>query len=331
MTGMPPALSTGMSQRAQPGNATPLARLALLAAVGAAALAVLLTLIRPWYTSWGATATERAARLPGDDIAPGTARATRAVSVAAPAEQVFPWLAQLGQDRGGFYSYDVLENLVGCEMPRIERLDPALQHWSVGQKLWMYPEHKLDGEGYARLLELLPGRALAFGTHQPGRAAQAPAGSWSLVVEPAPGGARLLARHAGGSASSLLGAAFHHTVFEPLHFAMERRMLEGIRGLAEGQPLSQARDVSLLSLWLLCAAALLASAVLVVLGRHWRRRLATFAAAAVVFQVLTLVQPEPMLGALLVLPVLGLGWWPLTRGRASAGAASAASSGADCP
>jgi hypothetical protein len=131
------------------------------------------------------------------------------------------------------------------------------------------------------------------------------------VVEPAAEGSRLLARHSGSATSGLLGAAFHRAVFEPLHFAMERRMLEGIRGLAEGRPLSSLRDASLLSLWLLAAGALVASAVQVVLARSWRRRLFSFVAAGVVFQVLTFVQPAPSLGAVLVLATLALGWWPL--------------------
>jgi hypothetical protein len=58
---------------------------------------------------------------------------TRAIMVQAPAEQVWPWVAQLGQDRGGFYSYRLLENLVGCDMPNLHHLDPALQQLRSGQ------------------------------------------------------------------------------------------------------------------------------------------------------------------------------------------------------
>lgn len=296
----------------------PLYRLAALAAVTVAFFAVLLLLVRPWYTSWGSTWAERRAPLPGDAIVAGAPKVTRAIFIAAPPERVYPWLAQLGQDRGGFYSYDLLENMLGCEMPRVEHLDPALQQWTVGQKLWMYPERALNGVGYARLLEHVPGRALAFGTQQPGQLGAAPSGSWALVVAAAPGGARLLARHSGSIASGLLGAAFHHGLFEPLHFAMERRMLEGIRGLVEGQPLSVTRDACLLALWVVAAATLLSSAVLVLLGRGWRRRLLTFVVAGAVFQLLTFVQPTPASGAVLVLAMLVLGWWPRQLGAAHA-------------
>src|SRR5690349_13258123 len=99
---------------------------------------------RPWFSTWGATAQEAQATLPGDELVPNArGQTTRAIAIDAPAERVYAWLAQTGQDRGGFYSYDVLEDLVGCEMPRVERLNPALQHWKLGDKLWMYPEHKL--------------------------------------------------------------------------------------------------------------------------------------------------------------------------------------------
>ena len=110
--------------------------------------------------------------LPGDEIVPAArSRETRAITIAAPAAQVWPWLAQLGQDRAGFYSYRLLENLVGCEMPNIEQLDPRLQSWKLGDKLWMYPPRKAGGVGFAVLAAYEPGRALGFATRQIGTAA----------------------------------------------------------------------------------------------------------------------------------------------------------------
>src|SRR4051812_3770552 len=161
-----------------------LLRVGSLLAALAALLGVLLYAVRPWYMSWGATERELHSRLPGDELGFSERNETRAIAIEAPAEQVFSWVAQLGQDRGGFYSYELLEDLVGCEMPRLERLDPQLQHWSPGDKLWMYPPDKLGGMGYARLLTYEPGRALVFGTHVPGDAPQAgPSGTWSFVVQ----------------------------------------------------------------------------------------------------------------------------------------------------
>jgi hypothetical protein len=90
--------------------AVPIRRLA----VPLAALLTLKVLGRRWMADWGATTEELAAQLPGDELIEGTdLTTTRAVTVYARAADIWPWIAQLGQGRGGFYSYDALENLVG--------------------------------------------------------------------------------------------------------------------------------------------------------------------------------------------------------------------------
>src|SRR5690349_3011805 len=88
-------------------------RLARLAAAVTVLLAVYLGVARPWFRRRGATAAEIVGRLPGDDIVPGGAsKETRAITIQAPAPVVWAWVTQLGQVRGGFYSYEVLEDLV---------------------------------------------------------------------------------------------------------------------------------------------------------------------------------------------------------------------------
>ena len=73
---------------------------------------------RPWQLSWGATDSESEGPLSGDElIANAHLTATRAITVRASADRVWPWIAQLGQGRGGFYSYDVVENLLGVRAP----------------------------------------------------------------------------------------------------------------------------------------------------------------------------------------------------------------------
>ncbi|HEY6877777.1 MAG TPA: hypothetical protein VI299_07145, partial [Polyangiales bacterium] len=122
--------------------------------------------VRPWYLRWGASADEVNARLPGDELLDTAEQSTRAVTIDASAERVWPWLLQLGQDRGGFYSYTLLENLVGTNMENVDVLRPELQHWKLGDKLWMYPPDKLGGTAYATLAVFSPGRALVFSTRQ---------------------------------------------------------------------------------------------------------------------------------------------------------------------
>src|SRR4029077_205421 len=82
-------------------------------------------LARPWYRSWGAGPELSRAELPGDHLLwQGAPRETRAIAIRAPAEAVWPWVAQIGQDRRGFYSFELLENLVGCEMNNLDQLLP---------------------------------------------------------------------------------------------------------------------------------------------------------------------------------------------------------------
>ena len=111
-------------------------------AVGAGAAYLLA--VRPWQLGWGATGEERAATLAGDDlIANPDLIATRAIPVGTSAEQVWPWIAQLGQGRGGFYSYDALENLVGCDIHSADRVVPEWQDLKVGDQVHLHPEVEL--------------------------------------------------------------------------------------------------------------------------------------------------------------------------------------------
>src|SRR6478752_4152733 len=78
---------------------------------------------------WGATTEETRERLPGDEILrdPGLV-ATRAITIEAPPEEVWRWVVQMGADRGGFYSYDRLENLAGCQVDSADTVVGAWQH-----------------------------------------------------------------------------------------------------------------------------------------------------------------------------------------------------------
>src|SRR5207248_10050284 len=108
------AMIRGVLTRPRPNASR---RLRPLVALGTALAVAYPAVIRPWMMRWGATDEERCKPLPGDELVPNPiTTSTRAITVDAPVEAVRPWLAQIGQDRGGFYNYELPENLEGCNV-----------------------------------------------------------------------------------------------------------------------------------------------------------------------------------------------------------------------
>jgi hypothetical protein len=201
------------------------------AIIGSAAASLLA--IRRWQLRWGATDEEVDATLPGDDLIPNPDLvATRAITVHAAADQVWPWIAQLGQGRGGFYSYDALENLVGCDIHSADRIVPEWQDLKVGDQVKLAPE---VGLGVA-VVE--PGRALVLRGGVPMGAVPPPYDfTWAFVLQEQPDGTtRLLVRERYGYTRR-----WAPLLVEPVAvvaFVMSQRMLRGIRDRAEraGRP-----------------------------------------------------------------------------------------------
>jgi len=272
-----------------------LSRLLALICVCALLLIAFFGVIKPWYLTWGATPAEVHGALPSDMIIPNAKnQETRAITINANVDRVWPWLAQLGQDRGGFYSFDLLENSVGCEMPTSDVLQPDKQQWAIGDRLWMYPKAKAGGQGFATLRVYLPAREMGFGTHMLGTPARAlENGSWSFTLVPLdPSHTRLLIRGRGAPGRSLLGVTFDQAIFEPIHFVMERRTMIGLKQLAEeGQRYRIVNHVQILA-WVLTFCVMCVGFVGALRRRQSRAFLALFAAAAIVFQILTFVQPS---------------------------------------
>jgi hypothetical protein len=108
--------------------------------IGGAAVVGLL-MMRRWQLGWGTTGQEAGVPLPGDGLIanPGLT-ATRGITIGAPAGQVWPWIAQLGQGRGGFYSYDFLENLVGCDIHSADRIGSEWQEVEAGDQVRLAPQ-----------------------------------------------------------------------------------------------------------------------------------------------------------------------------------------------
>jgi Polyketide cyclase / dehydrase and lipid transport len=197
-------------------------------AVMAGASAAGFLLARRWQLRWGATAQELAGPLPGDElIAPPDLAATRALTIRAPAERVWPWIAQLGQARGGFYSYDFLENLVGCNIHSADRVVPEWQAIKAGDEVRLHPDVALE------VAAVDPGRSLVLRGGVPAGDAPPPFDfTWAFALQPGPDGTtRLIVRER--YAYTRPWARFMVEPVEVIDFVMTQKMLRGIRSRAE--------------------------------------------------------------------------------------------------
>ena len=162
----------------------------------------------------------------------------------------------------------------------------------------MYPPDKAGGLGFATLHTLVPGRALGFATFAPGTSpSSAEDGSWSFVLEPIDERTtRFIVRGRGAAGRAIAWLAFDRAIFEPMHFAMERRMMIGIKQLAEGRSRARFSNHVQIALWTTVLIVFVTTLIRVIRGRDWQRPLVLMAAAAVVFQFLTLRQPPLIVG-----------------------------------
>jgi hypothetical protein len=281
----------------------------------AASYAVLLVLyvlvLHPWLMNWGASAAEQAMALPGDDVpnAPGI-YFTRAITIDAPPDRIWPWLVQIGQDRAGFYSNDWLENLFGGDIHNADRIHPEWQTRHLGDKVPMAPRAYLGGildDATVTIIRRLePDRAIA---NTPGR----------FVLLPTDAGAtRLLVREPTGASmpgNEVVGVdAGGRLVWDPLHFVMVKRMLLGIQERVEARPLVPPAMVAMARIgWALAGLGLLA----VFLGRRRGYLWLLVPIAAVTPQLVSTRDPNAALAGFLAVGitvagglVFGRSWWP---------------------
>lgn len=139
-------------------------------------------LYRHWHLRWGATDAEIAAPMPGDELVPDPSfDTTRAITINAPPEDVWPWLVQLGYGRAGFYSYDLFDN---AGRPSADQILPEYQHPQIGD--WVPMAAKVNERTAFKIRELEPNRLLLW---------DKPHSTWSWKLEPLPSGrTRLITR-----------------------------------------------------------------------------------------------------------------------------------------
>jgi hypothetical protein len=175
--------------------------------------------LRRSVLTWGASQDEAASRLPGDELleqADGVA--TRAIEIHAPAWAIWPWIAQMGPaPRGGAYTYDWIENLLGLNMHSADRVLPEFQTPHVGDTIGY-------GANRLRLERVEPERVLAWRSEDGNWV-------WSFVLRPTNGHTRLISRNR--FRLPRLIDRIGMVPMEPGSLLMERKMLRGIKQRAE--------------------------------------------------------------------------------------------------
>ena len=206
-----------------------------------AATVVTSPLLRHRYNRSGATDAEVCAAMPGDDLVQQPKLGfTRAVTIDASPAEVWPWLVQIGQGRGGLYSYDGLENLVGCDIHSADEILADHQNLSQGDIIRSgpdtYPCWVVMAAEAPRHLVLL-GAGTPADVAIPETVDDVPlrgysASTWQWQLRPRAGGTqtRLLVRQR-LSYSPRQGLIWR--LVEPINFAMEHKMLKGLRARAE--------------------------------------------------------------------------------------------------
>jgi hypothetical protein len=209
------------------------------AIAGTAGLLAYKFVVQPWHLHWGATDEEIKQKMPGDElIEKPDYVSTRAVTIEAKPEEVYPWLIQIGQGRGGAYSYDWIENMLGLDIHSVNEIVPELQDLKVGDTIPLEP----NGTGLeVKILGKNKTMTLAY-----------PDGGWTWDFGLYPlseNETRLVSRNRFFLEEASLGFRFYLKLIEPGAFVMERKMLLGIKDRAEKSvnPEDSENEVNLLA------------------------------------------------------------------------------------
>jgi hypothetical protein len=181
--------------------------------------------IRRWMNRWGAAPSDVTRAMAGDDLLENwTYSGTLGVTINAPPEDIWPWLIQIGYQRGGLYSYDWLDRLFGyLDRPSATRILPEFQHLAVG-------DHIPLGRGPSWPVGILePNRALVLDMRNMGGLDWV----WQFGLYPIDGTRTRLLSRSRVRAHAVWARLLTHAI-EPAGFLMTRRMLLGLKGRSEG-------------------------------------------------------------------------------------------------
>ena len=184
-----------------------------------------------WITRWGATEAELQQKLPGDDLVPEVCeQLTYAVTINTPQAAIWPWLVQIGQGRGGWYSFEWIENVLGADIHNVDRIHPEWQNLKVGDTVRMYREGA--GPPPYEVAALEPERALILG-HRLSDKAPIWGESWAFVLQQIDERSTRLIIRERFSSSLPTALQVMNYILTPGYFIMCRKMLLGIKQRAE--------------------------------------------------------------------------------------------------
>jgi hypothetical protein len=266
------------------------------AAVALLTLAIGYSILRPLHLRWGARDADLQRAMPGDLSG---SRWTRAILIEALPEQIWPWLVQFGQGRGGWYSYDWLENLLGFDIHSASRILPEYQDTGVGTPICMSGSFCPSKIHVIEPYQWLGWQAVDE-SGQP---------VWTFVFGLFPEGAnrtRLVVRESFNPAFMPAAAVL---ALEIPDVVMELKMLDTLKARAEGLHPSALVTASEISLWLAALAASLWGGGLFLTQRQWQQPLVTFTAGMVVILLLTFLFLPLWLRGFLVAALFALTAW----------------------
>ena len=246
----------------------------------------------PWIHVWGATEEELAREYPGDEILPEPQiQWTHGLTIHAPVKEVWPWIAQIGDTRGGYYSYTFIENMIaGYDMyhnadhiidefqnpqPGVEIIEGALQIREVKPGQWMLAESSFD-----------------FGW------------TWLWMVEPLQEGETRLLIRMNIKVAELESLPLVGNFIDLGGFVMERNMMYGIKERAEGRGEVWYIEPLEIALWFFALLVGLAAAWLFINRESWRLPFLMGICSTLVLFVLTFLQPAIWIRAVLDVALL---------------------------
>ena len=251
-------------------------------------LIVVLALVPLYIRNWGATAEEVVRPMPGDDLLPHpTLTWDHGLTIHGRPEEVWPWIAQIGDDRGAFYSYTFIQNLIAQDdlYHNADRIIPEFQDPYAGEGL---------------IMDYLAVRTVEPGQYLLAQLAGVPELGWTWIWHLYPAGqgeTRLVVRMRIQLSPEMDSPAVGY-VMDVGGFVMERRMMQGIKDRAEGQIDPASIEAIEIALWLLALASGLGGALLFLARKAWQIPLLIGVLALVSLLAFTFVQPPIWIRAL---------------------------------